>query len=113
LQECTHLVFCGYSLPDADMHVKYLVKTAQMNRGRMTEALLITLLNGYREKPESNSQEEFDRYARLFGPETVSDSRLSFEDFAADPGVILGRCAFSKLCRISSLNSVAPEDLPV
>lgn len=91
LRNCAHLVFCGYSLSDADMHVKYLVKSAQMNRNGSADPLRITLINSYPEKLESSIQHEFERYARLFGADSVTDARLSFEDFAADPGSILGR----------------------
>jgi hypothetical protein len=91
LRDCVELVFCGYSLPDADMHVKYLVKSAQLNRGVATDPIRITLVNNFPTKPESDSQQELERYVRLFGPDAVSDSHLSFEAFAGDPGTILGR----------------------
>ena len=32
LRECVHIIFCGYSLPDADIHIKYLLKRGQLNR---------------------------------------------------------------------------------
>lgn len=91
LRDCVDLVFCGYSLADADMHVKYLVKSGQLNRSSATDPLRITIVNSYAAKPELDSQQELERYARLFGPDAVSDSRLSFDDFAGDPGTILGR----------------------
>jgi hypothetical protein len=73
------------------MHVKYLVKSGQLNRSGVADPLRITIVNNYAAKPEGDSQQELDRYARLFGPHAVSDSRLSFDDFAGDPGRILGR----------------------
>ncbi len=91
LRDCAQLVFCGYSLADADMHVKYLVKAAQMNRNPSADSLRITLVNNYPDKSDSTIQQEFERYARLFGSNAVSDAHLSFQDFAADPGAILGR----------------------
>jgi hypothetical protein len=27
-----HIIFCGYSFPDADLHIKYLLKRVQTNR---------------------------------------------------------------------------------
>jgi len=91
LRDCVDLVFCGYSLADADMHVKYLLKAAQLNRSAATDPLRITLVNSYSTKLEPDSQQDLERYARFFGSDAVSDARLSFEDFAGDPGAILGR----------------------
>ena len=34
LTEAKHIVFCGYSFPDADIHVKYLLKKAEINRSQ-------------------------------------------------------------------------------
>ncbi len=34
LRKVDHVVFCGYSFPDADIHIKYLLKRAQTNRSR-------------------------------------------------------------------------------
>ncbi len=31
LSNCRTWVFCGYSFPDADMHVKYMLKRVQVN----------------------------------------------------------------------------------
>jgi len=90
LRECSHLIFCGYSLPDADMHIKYLVKTGQMNRLAVQDRLRITLVNHHPAKKQPAQDQEIERYRRLFG-EAVVDARLSFEDFALDPGAIVGR----------------------
>ena len=32
LRESDILVFCGYSFPEADMHIKYLLKRVQTSR---------------------------------------------------------------------------------
>lgn len=32
LRNVKHVIFCGYLFPDADIHIKYLVKRAQTNR---------------------------------------------------------------------------------
>ena len=44
LTSTEHLIFCGYSFPDADMHVKYLLKKAEINR-KKKYPLKITILN--------------------------------------------------------------------
>jgi NAD-dependent SIR2 family protein deacetylase len=91
LRDCTHMVFCGYSLPDADMHVKYLIKAAQVNRAVTGDELQISIVNGYAGKLSSEIQLETDRYSRFFGLDRVTNTGLSFADFANDPGAILGR----------------------
>jgi len=90
LREAVHLVFCGYSMPDADMHVKYLIKTAQLNRGSESDPLQITLVNTYAGKNEPDKRSDLDRYSRFFGS-SVTDSSKSFEDFAANPSAVLRR----------------------
>jgi hypothetical protein len=84
---------CGYSLPDADMHVKYLLKAAQLNRDSTRERLKITIVNSFESKPISQSEEEFHRYARFFGYNAVRDASLPFEAFAADPGAVPGQAS--------------------
>lgn len=32
LREVNHIIFCGYSFPDADIHIKYLLKRVETNR---------------------------------------------------------------------------------
>jgi len=89
LREAEHLVFCGYSFPDADMHIKYLVKRAQLNRNPGTQPLRVTLVNHYAGKPSDLILSELQRFRRFLGEPDVEDSGLSFQDFAADPGVVL------------------------
>jgi len=91
LKDCAHLIFCGYSLADADMHVKYLVKQAQLNRPSSIEPLSIHLVNHHANKAPADTTEEVRKFSRFFGEEAVFDSGLSFEEFAEDPGVLLGR----------------------
>ena len=44
LRKVKHIIFCGYSFPDADIHIKYLLKRAQVNRNG---ALRVTVVNHY------------------------------------------------------------------
>src|ERR1700726_1808424 len=76
LRTATHLVFCGYSFPDADLHVKYLIKRAQTNRkGR---PLRFTIIN----KKLGNIERE--RFSRFFnGP--INFISKPFEDFVRSP----------------------------
>jgi len=85
LRTASHVIMCGYSLPDADMHIKYLLKSAQINRDISEEPLQITLVTSFSGKPNAESAAEQNRYVRLFGGVNVRDSGLSFESFASDP----------------------------
>lgn len=85
LQKVNHIVFCGYSFPDADIHIKYLLKRAQTNR---LTPMKFTVINHYDGKKESECQPEQERYKRFLGPE-VNYTTSSFKDFAANPLVML------------------------
>jgi hypothetical protein len=47
LRKVNQVVFCGYSFPDADIHIKYLLKRAQTNRDR---PLHFTVVNNFKGK---------------------------------------------------------------
>lgn len=77
------MIFCGYSFPDADMHVKYLFKRAQTNRGAKGP-IRFTVVNHHPGKKLEQKQEEEYHYKRfLRGPVEYSDA--SFEEFARAP----------------------------
>jgi len=75
LREAEHVIFCGYSLPDAGIHLKYLIKRAQTNR---PDELKFTALNKKHDLNEAN------RFRRFLG-ESVNYTNHSFEDFASNP----------------------------
>ncbi|HXX23492.1 MAG TPA: hypothetical protein VEO19_10100 [Terriglobia bacterium] len=81
LRRVGHIVFCGYSFPDADMHIKYLVKRAQINGALHPR---VTIVNHFPGKRESVCREEEYRYRRFLGGH-VNYTNLSFEEFADDP----------------------------
>jgi hypothetical protein len=83
LREVDHVIFCGYSCPDADMHIKYLLKRMQTNR-KDSRAVRFTLINHHQGKDEKQAKDEEERYKRFFGA-NVRDTRKSFEDFAQAP----------------------------
>ena len=85
LRKVNHIVFCGYSFPDADIHIKYLLKRAQTNR---TTPLRFTVINHYPGKQKSAIDPERDRYRRFLG-NAVNYTAKSFEDFIADPSAVL------------------------
>jgi hypothetical protein len=83
LSGCRTWVFCGYSFPDADMHVKYLLKRVQVNSSQPPTLLVV---NWPETKERHRASEEEDRYRRFCGTAAeLRYERISFEQFAADP----------------------------
>jgi len=87
LRNIQHIIFCGYSFPDADIHIKYLLKRIQTNR--KTE-IKFTVINNFPSKKEDLKKEEKIRYQRFLGS-NVNYTGLSFEDFVNDPIPIINR----------------------
>ena len=80
LVEAEKIFFCGYSLPDADMHIRYLLKRTEVNRGSTPDVFVI---GNHKGKTESAKSPEAARYKRLFrDPSKIIYTKLSFEDFA-------------------------------
>jgi hypothetical protein len=80
LLQAKQLVFCGYSLPDADMHVKYLLKRTEVNR---TKPIDVFIVNEHAKKRRAERREEKARYVRMFSKTNrVIYTKLSFEDFS-------------------------------
>lgn len=81
------IYYCGYSLPDADMHIRYLLKRAEVNRGRTPEVFVVTNHPG---KKDKERELERDRYRRLYrDPSKVVYTTWTFEDFAKE-GLSIG-----------------------
>ncbi len=88
LRKVGQIIFCGYSFPDSDLHIKYLLKRIQTNRPDPRELRLV-IINGHPGKNPYQADKERLRYRRFLGP-AVDYTALSFEDFAADPcGMVL------------------------
>lgn len=83
LRKTKHLVFSGYSFPDADMHIKYLIKRGQINR---QTNLKITVVNHFIGKKDC--EEEKKRFCRFLG-NSINYTQVSFEQFAKDPRSVL------------------------
>jgi hypothetical protein len=91
LREADLVVFCGYSFPDADMHVKYLLKRSQLNRDSAIQPLMVALVNDHSGKGPSVASDELARFSRFLGEAQVLDGHLSFEEFARDPATLIKR----------------------
>lgn len=93
LREVEHIIFCGYSFPDADMHIKYLLKRVQTNRADRA-SLRFTVINNPKLSPEvrpktkDEKEWEHQRYERFLGQVNYDyDEQHSFEYFAANPSL--------------------------
>jgi len=87
LKQAERIVFCGYSFPDADMHVKYLLKRAEVNRTGSPPDVFI--VNEHEGKTDEQRRMEKDRYLRFFRQkDRVHWTDLSFQGFAAEPQLI-------------------------
>lgn len=86
LRESDAIVFCGYSFPEADIHIKYLLKRIQTSRKK--DNLKIIVVNNHKQKRESTKEKEKIRYERFLGKDVIY-TEYSFEDFAKDPKKII------------------------
>ena len=83
LRESDVLIFCGYSFPEADMHIKYIIKRVQTSRKK--PPLKIIVFNNHDGKKEESLKREESRYKRFLGEDVVFTNK-SFQDFAKEPG---------------------------
>lgn len=81
LNDISHLIFCGYSFPSADIHIKYLIKRIQTNR---SDELKIIVINNHPGKTPDKIAEERERYTRFLGV-GIYFTNSSFEDFCNQP----------------------------
>ncbi|MCL2861789.1 MAG: hypothetical protein FWE22_05205 [Firmicutes bacterium] len=81
LRQANHIIFCGYSFPDADVHIKSLLLDALYSNKK---SLKFTIINGKNNKWKDDEQKRFER---IFGKVNYTD--LDFQDFAKNPLPIL------------------------
>lgn len=86
IRESDVLIFCGYSFPEADMHIKYLLKRVQTSRTK--ENLKVIVVNNHSKKKNSLREKEKNRYERFLGKDVIY-TRYSFEEFANNPQKII------------------------
>jgi len=88
LLESQRIIFCGYSFPDADVHVRYLLKRVEVNGARTPEVFIV---NEHPGKTETAKQAERDRYTRFFRDKAkIHWTELSFENFCENPTPVMG-----------------------
>lgn len=79
LRGVEQLIFCGYSFPESDLHIKYLIKRIQSYR---KQDLRIAVINNYPGKTKGSIRDERYRFQRFLGGQ-VDYTAVSFEEFAA------------------------------
>lgn len=87
LTRARRLIFCGYSFPDADIHIKYLLKRVELNKGHTPE---IFVINNHPGKDVSQKAQEESRYRRFFSSkDKVHYLAKSFDEFCQNgPGLL-------------------------
>lgn len=79
LRQTKRIFFCGYCFPDADIHIKYLLKRAEINSGSTPE---IFVINKNQSQSDDQSKAEEQRYLRFFKDKNkVHYTDISFETF--------------------------------
>ncbi|MFZ5993500.1 MAG: SIR2 family protein [Thermodesulfobacteriota bacterium] len=79
LKQVKRIFFCGYSFPDADIHIKYLLKRVEINSGSTPE---IFIINNHEGISDYQRESEELRYKRFFkNSYKVHYTDQSFENF--------------------------------
>jgi len=79
LRDIKKIYFCGYSFPDADIHIKYLLKRIELS---LQNKLKIYIINWHENKTEYQAKLEKQRYLRFFKDKNIIHyKKLSFQDF--------------------------------
>jgi len=79
LRQADKIFICGYSFPDADIHIKYLLKRAERFKGETPE---IYVINNHPYKTEQEKKDEEQRIIRFFkNKDKIDYTNKSFEDF--------------------------------
>ncbi len=81
LRNVPKILVCGYSLPDADMHIKYLLKRAEMFQGTTPEIHIINYHDGKKNQEKEDEKLRFFRFFKNKDKIFYHDA-LSFEKFA-------------------------------
>ena len=77
LRKAKKVIFIGYSMPDADVHIKYLMKKAlYTEKTKKPEIIVVDRAR------KTEASEEYTRYKRLFGKITYLP--IGFKKFAED-----------------------------
>lgn len=79
IRSVSKIYVCGYSFSDADIHVKYLLKRAELFSNNTPK---IYIINHHENKSKSQILEEKHRFTRFFrNKDNVHSTELSFQEF--------------------------------
>lgn len=79
LRNIKKLIFCGYSFPDADIHVKYLLKRIELSKNAPLEVVVI---NHFKGKEKTVKDMEKSRFIRFFkNHANVTYTSMTFQGF--------------------------------
>lgn len=82
LRHASKIIICGYSFPDADIHIKYLLKRAERFNGKTPE---IFMINNHKDKTDMQKEDEKQRFTRFFkNKDKIHYTNKSFEDFVKE-----------------------------
>jgi NAD-dependent SIR2 family protein deacetylase len=84
LKHVERIIFCGYSFPESDMHIKYLLKRIQFNRS-VPKTLRFIVINHRPGKDSHQAADEKERFDRFLSGKSVDYTECSFEDFTKAP----------------------------
>ncbi|HCC34427.1 MAG TPA: hypothetical protein DEQ02_01845, partial [Ruminococcaceae bacterium] len=76
------IIFLGYSFPDADIYIKYLLKRIESNRDTPPE---IVVCNYVKNKNKLYADNEQLRYNRFFKGKVSYKKGSGFDDFCKTP----------------------------
>ncbi|MGI6257959.1 MAG: SIR2 family protein [Anaerovoracaceae bacterium] len=79
-----HIIFCGYSFPDADINVKYLLKQGELHGPPPR----VTVVNGFDEEGSDKHYIEAGRYRRFYAA-PVNYTGMTFQKFVEEPAALL------------------------
>lgn len=82
LRDAGQIIFCGYSFPQADTHIKYMLKRAETNRA--DPGFEVKIFNWHDKKNKLEADEEKQRFNRFF-LKPVNYIEKSFNEFAIAP----------------------------
>jgi hypothetical protein len=80
LRNVKKLIFCGYSFPDADIHIKYLLKRIELSRNDQMEVIIINHFKGKEKIVKDMEKESFIRFFK--NHVKVNYTTMSFERFS-------------------------------
>jgi hypothetical protein len=85
LRDVERVIFCGYSLPQSDLQIRYLLKRCQINRDN-PRTFNIYVINNYKEENGQRKVNEWTKsqYDKFFGARNVTYLANKFEEFVVD-----------------------------